>query len=202
MEQYADDSTLSATDKSVDEISKKLEIDGNGVCDWMEENLLKLNPGKTHVLTLGTEQRLNIPGNKVSVRMDGVMLEESEDQQETMLGVIFQPNLKWDKQIKMLSGKLKKRIAGLAHLKFVLPYNLRKVVSEGMFNSVLGYCLPVFGGCNSGELRDLQVLQNKAAQIVTHSPPRSVRNLMFDKLEWLTVNQLVVYRTLLAIYRI
>ena len=48
----------------------------------------------------------------------------------------------------------------------------------------------------------LQVLQNKAAQIVTKSPPRAHRDPMYDRLGWLTVQQLVVYHTVLAIYRI
>ena len=76
------------------------------------------------------------------------------------------------------------------------------MVCEGLFNSVLGYCLPLFGGCDTAEIRDLQILQNKAAQIITQSPPRAIRNPMFDKLDWLTVNQLVTYHTLLAVYRV
>ena len=45
-------------------------------------------------------------------------------------------------------------------------------------------------------------MQNKAAQLVTNSPPRSIRNPMYDRLGWLTVNQLVMYHTLLAVYRV
>ena len=75
-------------------------------------------------------------------------------------------------------------------------------MSEGLFNSVLGYCLPLFGGCNVSDIKDIQVLQNKAAQMVTHSPPRAIRNQMFDELQWLTVNQLIRYFTLLAVFRI
>ena len=67
---------------------------------------------------------------------------------------------------------------------------------------MLIYCLPLFGGCDTGELQDLQVLQNRAAQFVTKSPPRSSRTPMYDELGWLTVSQLVVYHTLLAVYRV
>ena len=134
--------------------------------------------------------------------MDGFVLEESEVKCETLLGIEIDFNLMWHSQIGKLLQKLKDRLAGLAHVKFVLPYQLRKSVSEALFNSVLGYCIPLYGGCNLGELRDLQVLQNRAAQLVTHSPPRAVRKPMYDMLDWLTVNQLVRYHTLLAVYRI
>jgi hypothetical protein len=202
MDQYADDSTLSATGKTTDLIDKNLESNCALVSNWMVENQLKLNADKTHILTLGTQERLSKPGNAVSITMDGFVLEESLEKSETLLGIEIDSNLKWHSQIGKLLDKLKKRLAGLAHVKFVLPYHLRKIVSEGLFNSVLGYCLPLHGGCDMGEIRDLQVLQNKAAQLVTHSPPRAVRNLMYDRLDWLTVNQMVRYHTLLAVFRI
>ena len=164
--------------------------------------MLQLNADKTHILTLGTRERLAIPGNKVRVCMDGIQLVEDEQHSETLLGITVDADLKWHGQVLKLQKKLKTRLAGLSHVRHVLPYHLGKIVSEGVFNSVLGYCLPLFGGCNTGELQDLQVLQNRAAQFVTKSPPRSPRIPMFDRLGWLTVSQLVVYHTLLAVYRV
>ena len=151
---------------------------------------------------MGTQERLCKAGNKVSIVMDGFTLEESSEKCETLLGIEIDSNLKWHSQIRKLMKKLKDRLAGMASVKFVPPFQLRKSVSEGLFNSVLGYCIPLHGGCDLGELRDLQVLQNRAAQLVTHSPPRASRKPMYDLLDWLSVNQLVRYHTLLAVYRI
>ena len=64
------------------------------------------------------------------------------------------------------------------------------------------YCLPLFGGCYKSEINLLQVQQNKAAQIVLNLPPRTNRDLMFSKLDWLTVSQLISYHTLITVYRI
>ena len=202
IEQYADDSTLYATGKTSEDISTVLETNCDIVSNWMSENLLQLNADKTHILTLGTAERLAQTGSRLKVSMDGILLQEDLQHRETLLGIVIEANLKWHGQVETLLAKLKARLAGLAHVKHVLPYNEMKAVSEGLFGSVLGYCLPLFGGCDRGELQDLQVLQNKAAQLVTRSPPRSARNLMFDRLGWLTVTQLVHYHTLLAVYRI
>ena len=114
--------------------------------------------------------------------MDGITLEEDPKKSETLLGCQIQADLNWHDQIKELKSKLKKRLVGLSHIKFVLPFNTRRIVSEGMFNSVLVYCLPLFGGCDVQEIKDLQVLQNKAARIVTHSQLRTGRQKMFDEL--------------------
>ena len=78
----------------------------------------------------------------------------------------------------------------------------RKNIVQGVFNSVLCYCLPLFGGCNQAELNQLQVQQNRAAQVVLNYPPRNTRNLMFDKLGWMSVLQLISYHTLITVYKI
>ena len=46
------------------------------------------------------------------------------------------------------------------------------------------------------------LLQNKAARIVNHSPLRERRAKMYDDLGWLTVKQLILYHTVLSVYRI
>ena len=202
MEQYADDSTLSATGTNIEIISEKLTESCQVVSSWMLSNQLKLNADKTHILTLGTAERLRLPGNKVTVEMDGLVLEEEVEQYETLLGCQIQADLKWHKQVEQLKSKLKKRLAGLSHIKYILPYATRKTVSEGIFNSVLVYCLPLFGGCDNQEIKALQILQNKAARIVSHSHLRTPRHQMYDQMDWLTVKQMVTYHTLLTVYRV
>ena len=60
----------------------------------------------------------------------------------------------------------------------------------------------MFGGCDIQYLKELQVLQNRAAQITCRVPPRYHRAAMFDKLGWFTVRQLVCYHSLLLVFRI
>ena len=168
----------------------------------MWANKLKLNADKTHLLTVGTAERLRNLQNPVNVEMEGLTLTEGVDKCELLLGVQIQANLKWHEQIKLLHEKLQTRLAGLMKLKFILQQHIMKTLAEGLFNSVLVYCLPLFGGCDKGEIQATQVLQNKAAQVVTRSPPRAHRDSMYDSLGWLTVNQLVVYHTALTVYRI
>ena len=68
--------------------------------------------------------------------------------------------------------------------------------------SVLTYCIPVWCGTDKGHLRELQILQNRAAEIVVNLPTRSHRNMMFDALNWLTVNQLITYHSVVTVYKI
>ena len=95
--------------------------------------------------------------------MDNILLKQDKDKCELLLGCHIQANLKWKKQVDELLLKLKTRLVGLLKLKFALSFSMRKAVTEGIFNSVLVYCLPLFGGMDVGYLKDLQVMQNKAA---------------------------------------
>ena len=199
---YADDSTMGATAGNVTDIGTKLSRDCDQLSEWMQANRFKLNADKTHFLTMGTSIRLQNMEEQLEVVMDGVRLEESVEKSEVLLGVTVQCDLKWSLQIKELTAKLKKRLAGLEKLKYVMRKDTKKNIVEGVFNSVLCYCLPLFGGCNKSEINMLQVQQNRAAQIVLSLPPRSSRDLMFDKLAWLTVQQLIAYHTLITVYRI
>ena len=181
---YADDSTLSETGDNSEVIGTKLTENCRKVSTWMVSNQFKLNADKTHLLTVGTEQRLRNT-TPVQVEMDSVKLVDSADKCEILLGVKIQTNLKWHSQISMLSEKLKTRLVGLAKLKYILPYETRQAVTLRIFNSVLVYCLPVFGGCDKGHIRQLQVQQNKAGQIVAHKSSRVNRNELYDELGWI-----------------
>ena len=200
---YADDSTLAATGASAEEISTKLSRDCGELNNWMISNKFKLNADKTHFLVMGTANKLRtMVEEKVVVEMDGVQLEESSEESEVLLGIRVQSNLKWSEQINYLTSRLKQRLAGLQNLKSVMKRSAKKSIVQGVFNSVLCYCLPLFGGCSDSEVRVLQVLQNRPAQMVLGCPPRTSRDLMFSKLGWLTVRQLIGYHTLIVIYRI
>ena len=151
--------------KNIAEIGAKLSNNCESVVNWMSSNQFKLNADKTHLLTVGTLQRLRNLDDEIDVTMDGIKLVESEDDFELLIGCQLQSSLKWHIQIEELVKKLKKRLTGLASLKFILPYQFRKTMTLGIFNSVLVYCLPLFGGCDVSEINQLEVLLNKAARI-------------------------------------
>ena len=201
-ENYADDTTLIATGSSVDEISDILNRNCETVNTWMRSNMLKLNADKTHVLTIGTKERLQQLPYKINIVMDNQNLEEDESGQEVLLGCKVSADLKWYSHIKSLKAKLSQRLVALSQLQYVAPFHIKKSVAEGIFNGVLAYCLPLFGGTEEQNIKELQVLQNRAAQVVCNTPLRFSRQKLFDKVEWLSVNQMVVYYTLMTVFQI
>ena len=140
--------------------------------------------------------------DSVDVLMNDVRLIESETKSEKVLGCYVAADLKWKIHCEALVAKLKSRLQGLRLLSRVAPFHVKQRIADGVFNSVLVYCLPLFGGTEMQNIKVLQVLQNQAAQIVCQAQPRSNRNTLFDRVGWLTVRQLVVYHTLMAVFKI
>ena len=204
LDQYADDSTLSSVKTSVAEINEELEENCEVVSQWMQDNQLCLNAGKPHLMLCGTSHRIGqVPReDRINVCMDGVQLEESGENCEHILGVCLQSNLKWTQHCQELQKRLKTRLAGLSKLKSVLCQEKKKVVAQAIFQSVLTYCIALWGGASRKDIEGLQVLQNKAAHFVLNLGRRTNRKELFKQLGWLTVRQLVVFHRIFAVYKI
>ena len=204
LDSYADDSTLTSTKKSIEEINIEMNENCRLVSQWMAQNQLCLNSDKTHLMIVGTGQRLKNmnPGNDLDITMDNHQLKETEEISETILGIALQPNLKWRSHVHNLMKKLKDRITGLTKVKYVLSLSSRRTICEGIFNSVLTYCMPVWGGVDKSDLQALQVLQNTSLRHVLHRPPYSNRDEMYSQLDCMTVNQLIVYHSTLTVFKI
>ena len=94
VDNYADDTTVTYTAKTVEEIGSKLSQDCSKISEWMRMNKLKLNPDKTHIMTVGTAERLRTLPQLVQVTMNSVVLEEDSEKSEVLLGCQIQSNLK------------------------------------------------------------------------------------------------------------
>ena len=204
LDQYADDGTISCSDGNAAAIKKTLEENCSVTSTWMDENELCLNADKTHLMVCGTGQRTQQvrSDQRIQIEMDGQELLESDSQSEKLLGVRFQTNLKWNQHVKELQSKLKNRLAGLMKIKFLTSVSHKKVIAESIFQSVMTYCIAVWGGTTKGNIDSIQVLQNQAARIVLNQPKRVHRVQLYTILSWLTVNQLVVFHRILAVYKI
>ena len=204
IDSFADDSSLTSSSNTIEDINIDLSSNATNVSKWMLENQLCLNADKTHVLISGTSHRLarmNVSQN-LNVTMDGQRLQESQEKCEKILGVQVQSDLKWSKHVLSLRSKLKQRLAGLAKIRKVASIDSKSRVADGIFTSILTYCLPLWGGMDLNSMRELQKLQNCAARHVLDVPCRTNRNWMFDELKWLTLKQLVFYYTVVAVYKI
>ena len=89
-----------------------------------------------------------------------------------------------------------KRLGGEASFK------TRLMIANGAFISKLSYLISVWGASENYLLRSLQIVQNKVARTVTKMPWSTTTSALLAACDWLTVQQLAMYQTILLVYKV
>ena len=88
----------------------------------------------------------------------------------------------------LFKKEVKKRLDAITLLKNIASFKTKKNdIVRGLFQSVLSYCLPLFGGCEKNKLKELQILQNSAARIVCNAHWRIPGSTLFDKVGLMSI---------------
>ncbi len=91
---YADDSTLGASGKTIEDLEVKLNSDMAKVNNWCKDNKMAINCDKTKVMLLITFQKEGkLDSTHVSVICDNTELENVNSNK--LLGVFIDKNLPW-----------------------------------------------------------------------------------------------------------
>ena len=67
--------------------------------------------------------------------------------------------------------------------------------------SYIRYLAPLYGGCPDYLLTSLQILQNKAARLVTKSSWYTPASTMLKQVGWLNIRQMITYHSLIMIHK-
>ena len=99
---FADDTTLSAFNKSLEELLHNLEYDTLSAVIWFENNFMKLNQDKCHFLISG-----NINEHLFAKVGDELIWESAE---EKLLGVTIDKNLNFNTHLSNICKKAGQKV--------------------------------------------------------------------------------------------
>ena len=105
---FADDTTIFAADCQLDKVLERLETDALILSKWFPENFMKLNAGKFHLLTFGTNQ------DDIKIKIGEAIVEESSE--EKLLGVIIDTNLNFKSHVSNLCKRARQKLHALARV--------------------------------------------------------------------------------------
>ena len=94
------------------------------------------------------------------------------------------------------------RVNGFAKISSGASFKTRKMIANGVVMSKLVYLIQVWGGCSGYLVNSLQLIQNRAARIVTKLDLYTSIPKLLLQCGWLSVHQLVYYHTLLLVYQV
>ena len=129
---FADDTTFYACDKDVNSLINRLEHDSYLVIEWFENNSMKLNQDKCHLLVSGFKYE------NVWAKIGKTKIWESKKQK--LLGVEIDRTLSFDEHIASLCRKAGKKLSVSARLSNFMCTNKKRVLTKSFIESQFGYC--------------------------------------------------------------
>ncbi|KAJ8714407.1 hypothetical protein PYW07_002632 [Mythimna separata] len=145
---YADDIQLYISCKGDDTplAVQRVNEDLARVVAWSERNSLVLNPLKSKFLVLGTRKQVAaIQSARPKVMIGGEEIEQVE--QACSLGLILDPELRFEAHIKNVLRNCFYRLKVLYGIRKYLSIPLRKQLADSLILSRLNYCDTVYGPC-------------------------------------------------------
>ena len=187
---------------------------------------------KTKLIIIGTKKlraaKLNEPEQDIKIRVCGNVIRSSES--EKLLGITVNNELTWrhhlygekwripeKENLPGLLVQLSQRVGMLKQLVRLVPKQKFKMLSDGIFNSKVIYCLQVFGqvwgfgydetqrrsaGFTKEDNRRLQVLQNKVCRLKTGLSYDTFTENLLKLSRDLSIHQLTAYHTILTVQKI
>ena len=199
---FADDSTYSISSKDPEILKQDIDNKYKLISRYMASNKLVLNTDKTHLLVMCTA--INHRKNE----NHGITLNTGSEiiypiKCEKLLGGMVSNDFLWNNHIrddkKSLFRNLVSRINAMNKISRFSSFKTRKMIANGVIMSRLIYLIQLWGGSSFYLIRMLQILQNRAARLVTklgwYSPVKT-------QCGWLSVHQLVHFHSLLLAYKI
>ncbi|KAF7239088.1 Sodium-dependent phosphate transporter 2 [Varanus komodoensis] len=142
------------------------------VMEWMRANKLKLNPDKTEVL------------DKVR-----------------SLGVLLDPELSLEAQVTAVTRSAFLQLRLINQLRPYLEYDCLATVTHALVTSRLDFCNALYVGLPLKTVRTLQLVQNRAARLLTGTGRYAHMTPVLRQLHWLPIEARAQFKVLVMTYK-
>jgi hypothetical protein len=197
---YADDTQLfiSFSPHAARAALDSLHVTITGISEWMASNFLSLNPSKTEFLIVG------LPAQLSKLHMPSLTLQDNTSitpvNSARNLGIIFDSNLTYDKQISTLTKACYYHIRDLRRIRQTLDFDTARTIATSLVHSKLDYCNSLYYNLPKSQLKRLQAIQNSLARCITRVPRSQHITPVLKSLHWLKVEQRIHYKILSLTY--
>ena len=119
-----------------------------------------------------------------------------------ILCVTVDASLTWEKRISTVLQRCYYTLIGLAGMRRRLPRDVKKLLVEALVFPYIRYCLAVWSGCTSSQLKRIQKCVNFGARTVMDLSYRDRVSEALSQLSWPRIERMITERDLCAMYRL
>lgn len=200
---YADDTALIVHGRDWKEAQFCTELALREIMTWLDDNLLTLNVDKTKYITFShrTNTQPSSDFTVVAHTCDHPGKCSCPKLTRTTsikyLGLIIDNSLKWSAHIDQLTARTRKLMPTFRKLRNSADRDTLLCVYFALVQSLLQYCVVVWGGIGRSILLPLERAQRGVLKVMLGLPRRYCTDLLYSECPVLTVRQLFIFSTIL-----
>ena len=190
---FADDTTFYACDLSLESVLQRLEHDSLIAIEWFDNNYMKLNSDKCHLLISGFKHQWHWS-----------QLGESkiwESTQEKLLGVTIDRNLNFEFHISKICQKANRKLSALGRVSNLMPLPQRKLLFNAFIMSQFAYCPLVWMFYDRNINMKINRLHERALRIVYKDDVSSFEELL-RKDKGFTIHERNLQKLAIEVYKV
>lgn len=214
---FADDVSIVVRGKDWNEVESKTNNILKQVKNWLDEHKLALNTEKTKLITFGLAKK-SLPVSDLKIVMHKqICTNQTVDIATTRtscncpkigsvncmnyLGVIIDKNLKWDEHINQLTKKTRRTFYKFLRLRQIVDLKTMKMVYAAFTQSILQYCILIWGGARKKYINKLFLAQKSVLKIILKRNRRYPTEMVLSEADVLSINKLYVKQLIIHAYK-
>ena len=175
---FADDTTLTLSDKSLDNLFLRANIMLHDFAEWCFVNRLSLAPTKTRYILFSKVKE--VP-ELILMRQPIKRIHECSPDERSfkLVGIHLDDSLSWKYHV----DHVRKKILGVLHMmkksKNYIPAAMKKMIFCSLIQSQLSYCISIYGGAAKSTIDPLVKIQKRALRLVNEAHSSKHTDHMF-----------------------
>ena len=154
---YADDNTPFATAHDNESVIKIIEHDSAVLLQWLENNVVKANPGKSHLLLSSKKTHLYALINNFKI---------TNSKSEILLGITFDNELKFTEHVSNLCINATNKLHALVRISHYMNTDQKRIIMKAFIQSQFGYCPLVWMFCSRTNNARINRIHERSLRIV------------------------------------
>lgn len=201
---YADDTAIIFTEDTWDIVHKIAEEGLYEINKWLRHNMLTLNYTKTNYMCF-TKTVKTQPSNLHKIKIHDCDMSDTnctclpirKVNNIRYLGVIVDQRLSWNSHIELIMSRTRKLIYIFRELRHVAKKDLLIRIYKALAESILCYCITIWGGAIKTKLIDLERAQRALLKVMFLKNKRFATQELYSLSDLLSIRKLYILHAVL-----